>query len=163
MTHTMEALQVSPVRPIDIALGKALVGLFYSLVIGVIGIALYGPLITHWGVALLIYTAGSAFMVALGLVLGTLLENRQQLMLWGWVILIPLLIPTFLVIMKGLVPDIAIAIMRWIPSVVLGRGLSAATVQAVSISDFLPELAILVIGTVAVLALAAWILRRLER
>ncbi len=163
MAHTMEALQVSPVRPIDLTLGKALVGLFYSLVIGVNGIAMYGRLITHWGVALLIYTAGALFMIALGLLLGSLLENRQQLMLWAWVILIPLLIPTFLVIMKGLVPDQAIAIMRWIPSVVMGRALGAATLEVVQLSDYLPELAVLLIGTLAVLGLVAWILRRAER
>jgi ABC-2 type transport system permease protein len=163
MTHTMEALQVTPVRPIDLTLGKALVGMTYAMIIGVIGIALYGPLITHWGVAVLVYAAGSLFMIALGLILGTLLENRQQLMLWAWVILIPLLIPTFLVIMKELVPDGAIAIMRWIPSVVLSRALTAATIEAVSLSDYLPELAVLLLGSLPVLGLVAWIIRRKDR
>ncbi len=163
INRTMEALQVSPVRPLELTLGKALVGLAYSLVIGVIGMAIYGPLITHWGIGLLIFTAGSFFMTSLGLVLGSILENRQQLMLWAWVILIPLLIPTFLVIMEGLIPSTAIAIMRWIPSVVLSRALSAATIEVVSLSDFLPELAVLTLGSIPIIVLVAWLLRRAEQ
>ena len=84
-------------------------------------------------------------------------------MLWAWVILIPLLITTFLVIMKGLVPDGAIAVMRWIPSVVLSRAMSAATIEAVSLSDYLLELAVLLLGSLPVLGLVAWIIRRKDR
>jgi ABC-2 type transport system permease protein len=163
INHTMEALMVSPVRPFELALGKALVGLAYAMAIGVVGIAIYGPLITQWGVALVLYFAGALFMISVGLLLGSLLENRQQLMLWAWVILIPLLIPTFLVIMSGLIPDAVINIMRWIPSVVLSRSLSAATVEMASITDYLLELLILLIGSILVLGLVAWVLRRQDR
>jgi ABC-2 type transport system permease protein len=163
INRTMDALMVSPVRPFELALGKALVGLAYAMVIGVAGIAMYGQLITQWGVALVLYAAGALFMTSVGLLLGSLLENRQQLMLWAWVILIPFLIPTFLVIMRGLIPDAAINIMRWIPSVVLSRSLSAATVEMVSITDYLLELLILLIGAVLVLGLVAWTLRRQDR
>jgi hypothetical protein len=84
-------------------------------------------------------------------------------MLWAWVILIPFLIPTFLVIMRGLIPDAAIEIMRWIPSVVLSRSLSAATVEVVAISDYLIELIILLAGSMIMLGLVAWVLKRQDR
>jgi ABC-2 type transport system permease protein len=163
INRTMDVLMVSPARPFELALGKALVGMAYAMVIGVIGIAIYGNLITQWGVALVLYFAGALFMISVGLLLGSLLENRQQLMLWAWVILIPFLIPTFLVIMRGLIPDAAIEIMRWIPSVVLSRSLSAATVEVVAISDYLIELIILLAGSMIMLGLVAWVLKRQDR
>jgi hypothetical protein len=163
MNQTMDALMVSPVRAWDLVLGKALVGLAYSLVIGAIGLMIYRPIITQWGPALLLYLAGALFMISIGLVLGSILENRQQLMLWAWVILVPLLIPTFLVFMKGLVPAGVIEVMRWIPSVVLSRGLSVAAVKNISISVYSRELLILVLGSIPILGLVAWILRRSDR
>lgn len=163
MTQTIDALMVSPVKPLDLALGKVLVGLTYSMILGLIGIGIYGPLITQWGITVVMYFAGALLMTLIGLVLGTVLENRQQLMLWAWVLLIPLLIPTFLVLMRGLVPDAAIDIMRWIPSVVLTRGLTIAAVETVLITDYLVELGVLLLSSGLVLGLVTWILRRRDR
>jgi ABC-2 type transport system permease protein len=163
MTQTIEAIMVSPVKPLDLALGKVLVGLTYSMVLGLIGIGIYGPLITQWGIAVVMYFAGALLMTLIGLVLGTVLENRQQLMLWAWVLLIPLLIPTFLVLLRGLVPDTAIDIMRWIPTVILTRGLTAAAVETLSVADYLTELVVLILSSALVLGLVTWILRRRDR
>ncbi len=163
MTQTIDALMVSPVKPLDLALGKVMVGLTYSMILGLIGIGIYGPLITQWGIAVVMYFMGALLMTLIGLVLGTVLENRQQLMLWAWVLLIPLLIPTFLVLMRGLIPDAAIDIMRWIPSVVLTRGLTIAAVETVSITDYLVELGVLLLASGLVLGLVTWILRRRDR
>ena len=104
-----------------------------------------------------------SMMTLIGLVLGTALENRQQLMLWAWVLLIPLLIPTFLVLMRGLVPDAAIDIMRWIPTVVLTRGLTVAAIETALVKDYIMELMVLILSSVLVLGLVTWILRRRDR
>ncbi|TFH35789.1 MAG: ABC transporter permease [Anaerolineales bacterium] len=163
LNQTLDALMVSPASGWELVLGKALVGLVYSMLVGVIGLAIYGPLVTQWVPAPLIYFSGSLFMISIGLFLGTVLENRQQLMLWSWVVLIPLLLPIFLVKMRGFIPDTAILMMRWIPSVGLSRSVSVAAMQAVSISDYIRELLVLVLGSIPIYGLVAWILRRRQR
>jgi ABC-2 type transport system permease protein len=162
-SKTLDALLVSPANSSQIVLGKALTGWFYTLIsIGVV-FAFNWALVTHWGLVLLATVCGAALGVALGLLLGSVFETRQQLTLWAWVLIAPLLLPVFLSMMRGLLPDGVLAVMHWIPTVALTRAVRVSFSDAAPLAQFGPELALVAGCAVLVYALVAWIVRRSDR
>jgi len=84
---SMDALLISPASSGHIVIGKALTGLFYCILGAVIAIALNVVLITHWWLVILVVILGSLFATALGLLLGTIFNIRQQLTVWAMPVL----------------------------------------------------------------------------
>ncbi len=160
---TIDALLVSPASSSHIATGKALTGLFYGLAATAVALAFNAALVTHWALAILAAVCGALFVVSLGLLLGSLIESRQQLTLWAWVLVLPLLLPVFLSIMDDLLPASAIAVLRWTPTVALGRVLRVSFAERAPLADFGPELALVTGCAVVALAAVAWLVRRLDR
>ncbi len=162
-SKTIDALLVSPANSNHIAISKALTGLFYGLVATAVALAFNAALVTHWALAILAAICGALFVVSLGLLLGSLIESRQQLTLWAWVLVLPLLLPVFLSIMDDLLPATAIAVLRWIPTVALGRVLRVSFAARAPLADFGPELVLVTGCAVVVLAVVAWLVRRSDR
>lgn len=162
-TKTLDALLVSPAGSGHVVAGKALTGLFYGLTATAVALACNAALVTHWALTVLAAVCGALFVVSLGLLLGSLTENRQQLTLWAWVLILPLLLPVFLSIMDDLLPATAIAVMRWIPTVALGRVLRVSFAARAPLADFGPELALIVGCTALALGAVAWLVRRSDK
>lgn len=98
--RTIEALLLAS-RGSEVLTAKALVGLVYSAVATVItvlatGIAIERPELFALGAAGLALS-----VVGLGLGIGYLFRSADKLNTWGWVLLMPLLVPAFLVGVDG--------------------------------------------------------------
>ncbi|MFZ5915409.1 MAG: ABC transporter permease [Chloroflexota bacterium] len=160
---TIESLLVSPAGSGHVVIGKALAGAFYSLILVAVVLIVNAALITHWALAALVSVCGVLFAVAVGLFLGSIVENRMQLNLWAWVFILPLLLPVFLSIMTDLLPEAAIAVMRCIPTVAFSRALRVSFAERAPLADFGPELALVLGCTALVLAAVMWQVRRSDR
>ena len=83
---------------------------FYAGISGMLTLVVFSRFIIHWPLAVLTVVLAGLFMVAIGLLLGSVVEVRAQQMLYGWFVIIPLLIPVFLVLMEEFMPATAVAI-----------------------------------------------------
>lgn len=162
---TMDALLISPASAGQIVTAKSLTGLLYCLVAGGLVLVVSAGLIVHWEIALLAVICGSLFTVSAGLLLGVVLNSRQQLILWSAVLMFPLFIP---VIASEVLPDIqAPALVQQIVSLIPTVAVAEATRWALSGSVPWTEIGIGLAVTVAcailVLAVVTWVVRRSDR
>jgi hypothetical protein len=127
-TRTLDALLVSPVTMAQYVVGKVGAGMAYGALAGLLGLASYAALVVHWGWAILAALAGAAFTVPLGLLLGSAIRDRQQLAVWVWVLVLPLVTSVFLAEeAEGLgLPGPLAAVLRWMPTSAVARALQAA-------------------------------------
>ena len=162
-SHTMDVLLVSPSRASHVVIAKALTGLFYCLVAIGVTIGVNYNLIANMPLALLTAFFGSLFAVSLGLLLGTALENRQQLILWAWVLLVPLMLPMMLSLLDDLLPTLLLRIFEWVPTVVIFRLFRAGFTNLSDWGTWLVLLVYLFLWAVGVLFIVGWLLRRQDR
>ena len=161
--HTLEAMLVSPANIHHIIVAKILTCLIYTLIVFGIGLFLFRAEIVNWGLAIVTGFLGSLFSVSLGLLLGILVENRQQLVLWAWVGIIPIFLAMMLSFMDDLLPPWIIQIVRWVPSSALMRALRSAMVAVPPFRYFIPQILILFTSALLVLVIDIWLVRRLDR
>jgi ABC-2 type transport system permease protein len=160
---TMDALLVSPAGPVHITLAKAIAGLFYASVVVAVTLAVSHRLITQWWLTACTALCGALFAIALGLLLGSLIETQQQLMVWAWMVIIPLFLPVMLSVLRDLLPAWLQAIFQWIPSVALFRALRVSFANRSSFALYGPPLALILAWTATLLTLVAWRVRRSDR
>jgi ABC-2 type transport system permease protein len=160
---TLDALLLSPASVTQITLGKALTGLFYTLISMGMVFAINYSLVTNWALAFVVSICGSALGVALGLLLGSVFDTRQQITLWTWVVIAPLLLPVFLSAMTDLLPAGVVSVIHWIPTVALTRAFRLSFSDTAPLGQFGPELALVLGCAVPVGAVVAWIVRRSDR
>jgi ABC-2 type transport system permease protein len=160
---TLDAMLVSPASSSHVVAAKALTGIIYALITYSIGLILFHAVIVNWGLALTSGFLGALFAVSLGLLLGILVDNRQQLVLWGWVGVVPLFLPMMLSIMDDLLPPWLITIFKWVPSTALMRAIRSSMVATPPIEYYLPQLAVLLVSAALILAVDIWLVRRTDR
>jgi hypothetical protein len=103
------------------------------------------------------------FAVSLGLLLGILVDTRQQLILWAWVGLVPLFLPMMLSFMDDLLPNRIIQILKWVPSSAMMRVIRSSMVGMPMVENYLPQLAILVLSSLLVLTIDFRLISRLDQ
>lgn len=162
-TRTLDALRVSPASAAHLVAGKTIAGLFYGALGAIAVLLIFGYLIVQWELAILAAVLATLFMVAVGLLLGSYVSARAQLQLVAWFIIIPLLIPVILVALEGLVPSGAIAVMNWIPTVLIAKIFRLSLTPDATLAHYGPALAVVVASTLALLALVVWVLRQQDR
>jgi len=160
---TLDAILISPASSTHIVIAKALTGLIFALMVYGIGLFLFRFVIVHWSLALLAGLLGALFAVSLGLLLGILVDTRQQLVLWAWVGLVPLFLPMMLSFMDDLLPAWLIQIVKWVPSSALMQAIRSSMVGIPPVEYYLPQLAILLFSAVWVMALDIRLIRRSDR
>jgi ABC-type multidrug transport system permease subunit len=162
-THTMEALLVSPANSSHIAISKTLTGMFYVSIFALLVVAANAYLVLQWG--LLVSSIISTILVAvsLGLLLGILIRNRQQLTILTQVLLIPLVVPLLLRIFSDELPANLTNIARWMPSAVMFDLLRTSFSNQFDPGQVLPRLGILVVYFIILFGISAWLIRRSER
>ena len=163
-SHTMDALLVSPASVFEITVGKGLAGLLYGVTAGLVGYAISAATIVSWPAAIAAIAAGGLLAVSLGLLMGTLTENPQQL---GAVMGVPmalLLVPSFLYQLgtDGW-PRLLVGTVRWFPSVTMIRLVQMSLAERVDPGSFLLDMAAIAVPTAAFFALVARQLRRQGR
>ncbi len=162
---TMDALLISPANAGQIVIAKALTGLFYCLTAAGLVLAVSAARVVHWDIAILAVLSGSLFTVPLGLLLGVVLNSRQQLIIWSAVLMFPLFVP---VIASEILPDIqAPALVQQVVSLVPTVAVAEATRWALSgdvpWAEIGSGLAVTVACAIPLLAVVAWIVRRSDR
>ena len=154
--RTLDFLLSSPASLNEIIAGKALTGVVYTLLIAGILLGINRQFIQNWPLTLLTILLGLLFVVGVGLVIGSLLNNTMQVNTWASIILIVLLAPSF--------PSIGITAwfdkaMRVIPTYYLSEALKLSMAGTVS-SQLWMYLAVLLACTVVVYFAAAFALHR---
>jgi ABC-type Na+ efflux pump permease subunit len=162
-SKTIEMLLISPANALQVVLGKALSGAFYCLSAGLLVLILSKALITNWVLAILAVIIGSAFSVALGLLMGSIFKKRHQLRLWGLPLAFIFVMPLFLTILTQLIPQSIIDFMAWTPMVALATVVRASFSNQILISQLGRELMIILGFTLMFVMLTAWIIRRTDR
>jgi ABC-type Na+ efflux pump permease subunit len=163
LNKTLEVLMVSPATAWHVVLGKAATGLAYALALAAVAVALNAAVVVHGWLAALAILAGALFSVALGLLLGSALESRQQVMLWGSLIIAPGMIPILLTLISGLAPEGVVQALRWLPTVALFDALRASFARGATVADWGRPLAIVLSCALGLLAATAAVIRRSDR
>jgi ABC-2 type transport system permease protein len=163
--RTMDALLISPASAGQIVTAKALAGLLYCLLAAGLVLAASAPMVVHWDIALLAAIGGSLFTVSLGLLLGVVLNARQQLIIWSAVLMFPLFVP---VIASDILTDLrAPAVVQQVVSLLPTVAVAEATRWALSGEVPWEEigwgLAMTMACAMLLLAGVAWIVRRKDR
>ncbi|MBN2556446.1 MAG: ABC transporter permease [Anaerolineales bacterium] len=160
---TLNALLVSPAGAIDILLGKALAGLFYSMIFIVIIGTLFSPLIIRPLVTLLIVLVTAILFILLGLLLSQIIKHQAQFSIYGMAIFIPLLLPQFLGVMADLFPRWLQIAIKWCPGTVAARLILASFSPLERLGDYAGEIAYMLISVALLLALNVVLLRQADR
>jgi ABC-type Na+ efflux pump permease subunit len=163
-THTLDALLVSPAGIRHVVAGKALAGMVYGLSASGVVLAFNQAMVVHWYIAILAAICGTLFSVAVGLLMGTLFDNPQNLNLGMGAILMILMVPMLLVNFMGTNwPAIINVILPWIPSVALAHVIRISFSGSAPLAPILSNLGIVVGGALLILAIVVWRVRQLDR
>ena len=154
--RTLDFLLTSPATLTEIVTGKAVTGVVYSLLIAGVLLALNHKLIGNWPLTLLTLFAGLVFIVAVGLLMGSLFQNTMQVNTWASLVLMVLLAPSFPV--PGLSATLETA-SRLIPTYYFVEALRLSLAGTRS-ARLWGHLAVVLGCTVLALLAATWGLRR---
>ena len=103
------------------------------------------------------------FSVGIGLWLGSVFEVKQQLTLWGFVLLNALCVPMFLSLMDDILPSAVVTVIHALPTVALMKLFRISFSDDASIAVFGPELALVLVSVGIVLGAVVWVVRRSDR
>ncbi len=162
-TKAMDALLVSPASSGQVIMAKFLAGVFYCLLGATVVLVVNNSIITHWWLIILGIIVGSFFTVGLGVLMGSIFEVRQQYLVWGFLLFIPLLLPLFLSIMSDILPKTLIDVFSWLPTVALDRVFRTSFSAYAPLTEFGPQLLLVACYAVLFFTLVVWVLRRSDR
>jgi ABC-2 type transport system permease protein len=162
-THTLDALLVSPASAWDLAAGKALTGLFYSILVAAVILAFYSGQVLQWGLMTLAVLLGIGFLAPLGLFVGQKVESRAQLGVWAYLLIIPLIAPALIILIAELFPAIVVKIARLFPTGALLSLVMSSFSQAIAPGNALLDIGIMLAWTVPLVGLLVWSIRRMDR
>ncbi len=163
-TRTMDVLLVSPASIGQVVMGKAIAGLVYGLVGAGVVLAFNGAMVEHWGWAFLAALGGTLFATAIGLLMGSIFDNAQNMSLWLGAILAALIMPVMLnMLVIDSWPVILKTTLPWVPSALLAKLFRASFAARVPLEIALPALGVVVGSAALVLAAVAWRVRQMDR
>jgi ABC-2 type transport system permease protein len=156
--HTLEALLMSPVGTAEVVAGKALTGLTYSFLMAGILIAMNRGWEGDWPYTILIVLLGALFAVAAGLLMGSVFRTTNQVNTWSSIIMLALMVPSWFVLIRP--PAALELLLRLVPTHYMVQALELSLAGQASLARVWTDLAVLAGGTVALLAVVTWLLRR---
>lgn len=162
-TKTMEALNVSPASAWQIVAGKAVAGVVYCLVACAAVFALNVAVILNWVLLIAATLCGACFTVALGLLLGSIFETRQQMTLWGLLLMNILLLPVFLKIMTDIMPKALLVTFDFLPTVALSEAIQLSFANRAPIEQVAANIGTVLAGAVILLLGVVWKMQRVDR
>lgn len=154
--RTLDFLLASPAGLREIIAGKALTGVVYSVLIAGLLLVINRQLVGNWPLTILSALLGIVFVVAIGLLMGSLLNNTMQVNTWASSVLIVLLAPSFPSL--GLTSYLNTA-MRFVPTYYLNEALKLSFAGNVS-PKIWGHLAVVLVCSLIAFAATAWALRR---
>jgi ABC-2 type transport system permease protein len=157
--HTLQAILVSPAGYLDLVIGKALVGMFYSLLLALLLLLLNKGFAGNAVVTILAVVLGSLFLVQVGLLMGAVFGTTTQVNTWSSIIMMALFIPAIFA-MPPQPPAPVSTIMRLIPTSYMADAIIIGLSDRASLSNVGLDLLVLAVATVIVSAAVIWALRR---
>lgn len=154
--RTLDFLLSSPASLREIVAGKALTGIAYTVLIAGLLLLLNRHLIANWPLMALSIVLGMVFVVAVGLFMGSLLNNTMQVNTWAGTVLIVLMAPSFPSFGLPAAVDTA---MRFVPTYYLTKALELS-MEGNAPSRIWGHLAVVLACTIIAFTAAAWALRR---
>ena len=161
-TKTLDALLVSPASAGQMVMGKALAGLFYILLAGVLFFALNWAYVTNWALALLAFLGCALFSIGLALAMGSFIKSEQHIRIWMLPVMFILIVPAFFSQEPNLAPGLR-ALFSWLPTSALVRIFQFAISSHAPVDQLLTNLAIALVSTVLVFAVVIWKVRQVDR
>ncbi|HBX68167.1 MAG TPA: hypothetical protein DEH25_01930 [Chloroflexi bacterium] len=163
-THTLDALLISPARPLHLMLGKSLAGLFYSLVAATVIFVFSGYWIVHWGVVLLAVILGAFCAVFTGLMAGNIFESTTTVNMWMGIIIAFFLLPVFLWgSISPKLPEALLKLLEWLPSLAMFRMVGLSLAKTIPPQQLIRPLAAMSAYILVLMALVSWRIRQIER
>ena len=154
--RTLDFLLTTPASLTEIIAGKALTGVVYSILIAGVLLAINHKLIGNWPLTLLTVLLGVLFVVAIGLLMGSLLQNTMQVNTWASMVLFVLLAPSF---PSPRLPVMLERVLHLVPTHYFVEALRLSLAGTPSARVW-AHLAVVLISTVLAFAAAIWGLRR---
>jgi ABC-2 type transport system permease protein len=136
---TIQAVIVSPASLSHFIAGKALAVSFYTSLVTGIGLIFIRPLVLNWELMLLALFVGMMTVILPGILIGVLLQTKQQVSIWIWVLMIPTILPLFFSIVR-ILPETLMMIIDWWPTVALYRLIQSGFSYQPAFSSFRWEL-----------------------
>jgi ABC-2 type transport system permease protein len=157
--RTLQAILVSPASTLDVVAGKALVGLFYSLLLAILILVLNDGLVGNVVVTVLAVVLGALVLVLVGLLMGAALNGSTQVNIWSSIVLFALLVPTIF-LMPPQPPAPVSTIVRLLPTSHMALPVLRSLGNSATLGNVGPSL--LALGGMAAIAAAVvvWLLRR---
>jgi ABC-2 type transport system permease protein len=160
--HTLEALLASPARFVEVVVGKALVGATYCFVAMLVASLFNARYIVHWPIVLLASSLSAAFVVSLGMLVGTLTDNPTSAAMWGTPIILLTMISTLGLFFAGdTLHPLVSSLLQWSPGSVMVNLYRLSEVGSVPTGLLWSNAAALAGMAAAVYLLVAWRIRRL--
>jgi ABC-2 type transport system permease protein len=159
--HTLEAMLVSPAKPMHIMSAKAAVGGAYCMLTMCVVILFNARLFVHWGVLLLAAGLTVAFVVGLGLLVGILADSPTSAAFWGGPLLLLLIASSFVELwVTGGAPAAMLAIAAWLPGSLMMNLFRLAAAGQFPPGQLWMQAGALAAMSVVVYVLLGWRLRR---
>jgi ABC-2 type transport system permease protein len=162
-SQTLKVLLVSPASLMQVVAGKALVGLFYSLLPPLLVMILYHHLFVHWDVAILAVLLSAVLAVSIGLLLGLLVDSPTNASMGGALLLLFVLGSSLPKLFSGLnLPPALQTILHWLPGSAMLQLFSISMAGQFPASLLWMNITALLIAVAAVFVLLAWRTWRME-
>ena len=163
-SHTLDALLVSPAHYWQVVMGKLIAGAVYCLIAAAIVLLFNFRLVVHWELMLVGIVLGAAFTVAIGLLLGVLIENTASMGLWTGLFTIVLLISPLLHTMgSGKIPAAIQSIFSWLPSTAIFGLVISAMLGELQVDQIWQGILLLAGTTLVLCLLVIWRIRQMDR
>ena len=154
--RTLDFLLSSPASLMEIVAGKALTGVVYTVLIAGLLLAFNRQFVGNWLMTSLTILLGLVFVVAIGLLLGSFLNNTMQVNTWAGSVLLVLLAPSFPSL--GL-PAVVDTVMRFVPTYYLSEALKLS-LGGSGFSRIWGHLTVMLVCTAIAFGASAWALHR---
>ncbi len=162
-TQTLKVLLISPASMGQVILGKALVGLFYSLLPALVIMLFYHFLFVHWVVAILAVILTASVAVVTGLLLGILVDSPTTASMWGGLLLMLLIGSALLKFFTGSqLPPAVQSIVNWLPGSVMLELFSISQAGEFPVGLLWLNVSAILIAIAAITILLVWRMRRME-
>jgi ABC-2 type transport system permease protein len=154
--RTLDFLLTSPAGLKEIIAAKAITGVVYSLLIAGILLAINYRVVRNWPLTIVTMLVGMFFVVAIGLLIGSLLQNTMQVNTWAGLMLFAILTPGFPSLS---LPPVVETGLRLIPTYYFVEALKGS-LSGTYTSRIWLQLAVVLFCTVLAFSAAIWGLRR---
>jgi ABC-2 type transport system permease protein len=162
--HTLDALLISPAGTIQILIGKALVGLFYSLTASLMIFAFSWRWITHWDIMIIAILVGGLCAVSFGLLVGTIIESPANVNIVVALILAGFLMPMyFWTSLASKLSPVLNSIMTALPTIAMYKLVRISFTEVINVSQVLINGTILISWIIVMLILVGWRIHLLDR